>query len=132
MKTTPETASAVPGLDPRAASRWLDQPRTQSPWLHEEVATRMAERLKWFRNAPASWLHWEPVDGGLTAHQRLREQLPLAECHVESRHIQRALQATLEPAKRSWKPTQWRRAFNPQPATDDTRVAMLWANMALH
>src|SRR3989338_10172480 len=55
LKTTPETASSVPGLDPRAASRWLDQPRTQSPWLHEEEAARMAERLKWFPNAPESW-----------------------------------------------------------------------------
>jgi malonyl-CoA O-methyltransferase len=132
LKTASESISAVPGLDPRAALRWLGQSRPQSPWLHEEVATRMAERLKWFRDPPASWLHWEPVDGGLMAHRRLREQLPQAVCHVESRHLQPALQATREPARRAWNPAHWRRAFHPQAATDDTRVAMLWANMALH
>lgn len=132
LNTEPENSSAVPGLDARAALRWQRLPRHQSPWLHEEVATRMAGRLQWFRDPPASWLHWEPVDGGVLAHKHLREQFPKAVCHIESRQIGQALQATHEPARRSWNPAQWRRAVTAPAATDETRVAMVWANMALH
>src|SRR5690606_18865875 len=66
----------VPGLDPAAAARWLRLPRPESPWLHEEVASRMAERLQWFREPPTSWLHWEPMLGGLQGHARVRAVLP--------------------------------------------------------
>ena len=66
----------VPGLDPVAARRWVRLRRDSSPWLHEEVARRMMERLQWFRDPPASWLHWEPVLGGIEAHRQLAERLP--------------------------------------------------------
>jgi malonyl-CoA O-methyltransferase len=103
-----------------------------SPWLHEEVGARMAERLPWFREKPSSWLHWEPVSGGLQVHKTLREMLPDAPCHVVARRLDLALQATREEASRSWNPLQWGRTKAPLPATVDTRVRMVWANMALH
>ena len=113
--------SAVPGMDAAAARRWCRLPRTESPWLHEEVATRMAQRLQWFREPPASWLHWEPVLGGLQASWHvLAEQLPLA------------LEATRESAARSWNPLQWRRSQAAHALPADEQVAMLWANMVLH
>ncbi len=122
----------VPGLDPVAAQRWLSLPRDQSPWLHEEVARRMVDRLQWFRDPPGSWLHWEPVQGGLQAHRSLVERLPGAQCHVAAHDMPRALAATKEPFRRSWNPLQWGRMHGPSAAESGTQVTMLWANMALH
>jgi malonyl-CoA O-methyltransferase len=134
MPVSPDSpdGSAVPGLSATAVQRWRRLPRQQSPWLHEEVASRMVERLQWFREPPASWLHWEPVDGGVLAHRRLRERLPKALCHIEARQMVLAQAATQEAAVRSWNPVQWRRALRAPAATADTRVDMVWANMALH
>lgn len=131
--TSPDATDRVPGLDPRAAARWLRLPRTQSPWLHEEVASRMVERLQWFREAPTGWLHWEPVLGGLQGHARVRAALPDAACQVWSHDLAQALKATREPAARSpWNP--WRRARDVEPDAADTArpVPLLWANMGLH
>lgn len=131
LKHEPEDLP-VPGLDPVAAQRWLARPRDQSPWLHEEVARRMSDRLQWFRDPPASWLHWEPVLGGLQAHRSLVERLPAARSHVAAHDTPRALAATKEPSRRPWNPLQWRRGHSPSSAGADTQVAMLWANMVLH
>lgn len=121
----------MPGLDPVAARRWAARASGTSPWLHEEVASRMADRLRWFREAPVSWLHWEPVNGGLEAHQRLRAQLPDAACYLAARRMPQAL-AALDVARPVWHPGRWLRRGQPRPASRDTPVGMLWANMALH
>jgi malonyl-CoA O-methyltransferase len=115
-----------------AAQRWLQRATATSPWLHEEVGSRMADRLPWFRQQPTSWLHWEPVQGGLAGHRKLRGMLPEAPCHVMARRLPEALAATREAPARSWNPLQWGRAAGPATATAETRVRMLWANMALH
>ncbi len=122
----------MPGLDPVAAQRWLRRAAANSPWLHEEVGSRMADRLPWFREQPTSWLHWEPVQGGLAVHRKLRSMLTGAACHVVARRLPEALAATREAPARSWNPLQWGRAAGPATATAETRVRMLWANMALH
>ena len=104
-----------------------------SPWLHEEVARRMAQRLQWFRQLPANWLHWEPVNGGLEAHRLLLQQMPQAQASIWSG--QAAVAALLQPTgpRRSWLPSGWGRsrqavlAIEPPAPTD-----MLWANMCLH
>lgn len=122
----------MPDLDAVAARRWLALPRQVSPWLHEEVASRMAERLQWFREQPASWLHWEPQLGGIDAHRRLQAQLPEAASHVVAHDVRQA-EALLAPrANRSWNPLSWGRRSRFNVAHDDTRVDMLWANMVLH
>lgn len=38
-----------PTIDPVAAARWQSVAPAASPWLHEEVARRMQERLQWIR-----------------------------------------------------------------------------------
>jgi malonyl-CoA O-methyltransferase len=122
----------VPDLDAVAARRWLALPRRASPWLHEEIASRMAERLQWFRQQPASWLHWEPSIGGVNAHQRLLALLPEAASHVVAHNLQQA-EALLAPsADRSWNPLSWGRRRRVSAASENTRVDMLWANMVLH
>jgi malonyl-CoA O-methyltransferase len=114
-----------------AALRWASRTAGTSPWLHEEVASRMAGRLQWFREPPASWLHWEPVNGGLQAHGLLLEQLPRATSFVAARDGARTL-AALRGPRPAWHPAQWLRRAPARLATDQTQVAMLWANMALH
>ncbi len=122
----------MPGLDPVAAQRWQRLARSESPWLHEEVATRMAERLHWFREQPTSWLHWEPVAGGLRTHRYLRTLLPQAPCHVVAERLDEALEATREGAGPAWNPVNWGRHKGAMPAQAQTRVSMVWANMQLH
>ena len=127
----PIEETPVPGLDPVAARRWLLQSRTVSPWLHEEVARRMVERLQWFREPPGSWMHWEPGLGGLAAHRLLTQRLPDARCLVSAEKSDAVLKG-LAPGhgRRSLLP--WRRPTGPTLAEADSRVAMLWANMVLH
>lgn len=127
-----DTSDAVPGLDAVACARWQGLPRQGSPWLHEEVAGRMLERLQWFREPPTSWLHWEPVLGGLQAHARLRAALPQAECQVWSHDLAGTLAATREPAPRSWNPLRRSRWVEALTADPQRPVQMLWANMGLH
>lgn len=112
--------------------RWKLKQRTESPWLNEEVALRMSERLQWFREKPESWLHWEPMLGGLQAHEHVRLMLPGAHCHVAALHLKQALDATREPPSPSWNPKHWFSGKTPIPVTENTRVGMVWANMALH
>jgi malonyl-CoA O-methyltransferase len=132
VNNPPDVETSVPGLDLVAAARWRSLPRRESPWLHEEVASRMVERLHWFRDKPASWLHWEPLLGGLTAHQRLREQFPAAACHIAASGMSEAVEALHRTTPKSWNPVRWLRGSAPQMAQDNTEVDMLWANMVLH
>ena len=123
----------VPGLDALASRRWQALPRETSPWLHEEVARRMAERLAWFREPPASWLHWEPVLGGLDAHRQLMERLPQARTHVRVSRDEDLGRLGGAAPRKPWVRLPWMRsAARVTPADDETRVGMLWANMLLH
>jgi len=92
----------------------------------------MAQRLQWFRDPPSSWVHWEPLLGGLQAHRLICEQLPDAVVQVWSERLPQALAATGEPSRLGWNPLQWRLARPAQPLTGGAGVGMLWANMQLH
>lgn len=92
----------------------------------------MQERLDWITRQPRSWLHWEPLRGGLQAHAQLAQRYPDALCFIRESHAgraQRVMQAIVKPW---WHPSRWRSAsarLLPPPATG---ADMLWANMALH
>src|SRR5437667_54375 len=45
-----------PTLDPIAVSRWQRTAPLASPWLHEEVAARMQDRLQWIKLPPQALL----------------------------------------------------------------------------
>lgn len=122
----------VPGLDPLASARWLHKPRNQSPWLHEEVASRMVERLACFRTLPRDWVHVEPVLGGLSAHRALRQRLPQAPVWVMAENGPRAQAATEERLGRWSRPWTWGRRFRPALAQAQAPVDLVWANMLLH
>ncbi len=131
--TLPQDETPVPGMDPIAAGRWRQRRHQTSPWLHEEVARRMVERLQWFRDPPDSWLHWEPVMGGLQAHQHLAQALPKAKSLVylhDPTALSLVKQGTVGPRRgllSFLKPES-----GPRLADAQSTAKMLWVNMFLH
>ncbi len=167
------TDLAPPPLDPIAAQRWqnLKTPLTSrpsaaipskgaaiSPWLHEEVGRRMAERLQWITLRPDAWLDWAPARGGLATHQQVQALYPAAQAWVHEpasvRRLQteNALRPTEGPSQRGGA-LQWlsffkgfTKGFNKntsQPALKPgfepifglpapQSMGMVWANMGLH
>jgi len=119
-----------PTIDPVAAARWRQRPQSQSAWLHEEVARRMAQRLDWIVREPRHWLHWEPVRGGLVAQALLAQRYPQARGHVHAElPAERAL--AMRAAHAWWSPRRW---FGRGAAAQASLqpVDLLWANMTLH
>ena len=120
-----------PTIDPYAARRWLQHVAAESPWLHEEVARRMEERLQWITRSPTSWLHWGPLQGGRQVHEQLLRRYPKAQCHVlQASEAQSQLARQLF-QQAWWKPARWLGA-QAQFAEPPQPVQMVWANMALH
>lgn len=107
-------------------------PASASPWLHEEVARRMQERLPWIKLQPQNWAHWEPVLGGLQAHALLAQRYPQAGCFVTESNLQRARYAARTLAKPWWRPARWTGAPTRFETPTAGAVEMLWSNMALH
>ena len=129
------STSHPPTLDAIAAKRWaaLLPPQSQaaSPWLNEEVARRMEDRLQWMTLKPATWLHWEPLRGGVQAQALLERRYPNSECFMPGKLMDSAGAASKLIANKWWNPQRWigpKRHFR-LPAEP---VQMLWANMALH
>jgi malonyl-CoA O-methyltransferase len=121
-----------PTLDPTAVARWQRMAPAAAPWLHEEVAQRMLDRLQWIRLQPQAWLNWGAVRGGVTAHAQLAARYPDSACFVVEAHAAREQEAIKSIAFPWWHPKRWIgpavRFEAPAPGTAD----MLWANMALH
>ena len=121
-----------PTIDPIAVGRWQRAAPLASPWLHEEVASRMLERLQWIKLQPQAWAHWGAVRGGLQAHVKLAARYPDSACFVAEAHAERVQAAIKTIAKQWWNPKQWRAAPTRFEAPPPASVEMLWANMALH
>jgi malonyl-CoA O-methyltransferase len=121
-----------PTIDPIAAARWQAAAPALSPWLHEEVARRMEDRLQWIRQAPASWCHWDALRGGLQAHALVSARYPEARCQVfeSAAHCEPVVRQAL--AKPWWSLSRWSAASPQWGPPADASVQMLWANMALH
>jgi len=120
-----------PTIDPQAATRWAQMQAPASPWLHEEVARRMEDRLQWIVLKPRQWVHWEPLRGGLQAHALLARRYPKSECFVVQAQVEHAQAAHKLIAKPWWSLARWRTAPLRTGAPAQP-VQMLWANMALH
>lgn len=120
-----------PTIAPVAAARWAARLPSASPWLHEEVARRMEDRLQWMTLQPESWVHWEPLQGGLQAQALLAARYPKSQCFVALAHAEHAQVARKLIAPAWWSPSRWTGptlhfGLPEQPAQ------MVWANMALH
>ncbi len=124
--------TAPPTIDPRAALRWQHLAPAHSPWLHDEVGRRMQERLQWIMQKPAAWCSWEPLYGGLAAHQSVVERYPQSALTIVEN------QATHEAALRAqlatpwWDVSRWRQPKLQWGMPAAGSMNMLWANMALH
>lgn len=126
----------MPALPPdaHAVRRWLDRQArlAKAPWLHEEIARRMAQRLSVIRSAPATVIDWWGHHGGSAQ--------PLATACPQARRIvvvpTPALQARESEAPAPWwLPRRWTGAPPPAVLEDDVPAAsaqLLWANMMLH
>jgi malonyl-CoA O-methyltransferase len=123
---------APPSVDPQAALRWQNRPVAASAWLHEEVARRMQERLDWITIQPQSWLHWEPLNGGMQTHDLLVQRYPGATCTLVETNVRRAGHVAQALTPHWWQARRWLQA-KPQVVTQVAQPAqMLWANMNLH
>lgn len=116
----------------RACLRRLAR-RTEAPWLHGEVARRMAERLDIIRAKPDAVLEWWAFGGAGTV--LLTQAYPAAQrCIVEPTEAlqERSRQAAAAPW---WSARRWRAQASTVIAPDDVvpaSVQLVWANMMLH
>jgi malonyl-CoA O-methyltransferase len=131
-----EPAALPPAVDVRALRRVLDRlARADSaPWLHQEVARRMAERLPVIRQPPALWLDWWGFTGaGAAAVQGVWPQARRQVVEPTPALRARSQQALAAP----WWALGARRQAAAQPVWLSAEVPagqaqMLWANLVLH
>ncbi|MCZ2103176.1 MAG: biotin synthase [Comamonadaceae bacterium] len=122
-----------PTIDPVAAARWHALARAPSPWLHEEVARRMQERLSWIVKPPAAWCDWDPLRGGMQGHALVAASLQGAAQQVweTSGDAARAsVRSRLAPPW--WRPSRWLGPAITFGEPAEGSMEMVWANMALH
>ncbi len=104
----------------------------EPPWLHGEVARRMAERLGLVRLQPAELVDWWSFNGAGGA--LLRQAYPRARIlHVEPLHAVRE-RTRAAATKRRWLPRLGAAAHawcDPQQVPAGS-AGLLWANMMLH
>jgi malonyl-CoA O-methyltransferase len=131
----PPSASNASEVDARAIARVLDRlaRAAQPPWLHAEVARRMAQRLPVIRAQPQTWIDWS---GFLGASQAV-----VREVYPRARRI--VVEPTEALERRSqeqswlpwWSPKRWRAPADVLQRRGDWPVdaaQLLWANMSLH
>jgi len=127
----PEIGDPRPPLDAHAVSPLAAKTsRFGEPWLHNEVARRMAQRLALIRHPVAQWVHWAPRSGGLASQDVLEGIFPKATCTVVQTQAADLIWAS-QALQRPW----WRRWLGPQrrfgmQAGDS--ADMVWSNMGLH
>lgn len=141
MVSPPPLTPRPPGLDPVAAARWLRRVPSASPWLHEWVGERMAERLAWIRRQPRHWVSWSPLLAGEAAHRRVAQRYPQASVWLAG-ELAAATAARWGVGARPRRRWPWQRAAATRAEAEPPRVApdgvppdavdMVWANMLLH
>jgi malonyl-CoA O-methyltransferase len=131
-----------PTISPSAAAHWQRIAPAATPWLHEEVASRMVDRLQWINLQPKAWTHWGAVRGGQQAHTTLLAKYPESVCFmpVAGEFIaDTAIKNIVNTASSSskWQLSKLSNLFKSAPKVNyttptDGAVDMLWANMHLH
>ncbi|MBA3624823.1 MAG: biotin synthase [Methylibium sp.] len=136
MSTVPPVPAPQPGPQPSAVQAHLRRAAqsTQSPWLHREIAQRMAGRLSVVLAKPVRVIDWWAALGG--GGGALRTQYPRA--HIEAVEPTDALLQRSRRAARApwWSPRRWRAASSSAWREDalprEAPAQLLWANMMLH
>lgn len=135
--TTAPTLTASPGprpqaLDPAALRRQARRlaAAPQPPWLHAEVARRMAERLPLIKLQPVRVLDASPALGASAG--LLCAAYPAADLHWHEAEPALAARAAVDR-----QPNWWRRLRGQGPQRMEAlparpEVELIWSNMALH
>ena len=74
-------------IDARAAARWAQSThasKAATPWLHDEVGTRVAERLEMLQLQPTAWANWHYPRGGAALQLALQQRWPQALAYCPS------------------------------------------------
>jgi len=116
-----------PAIDPVAARRWSRLPIAQSPWLHEEIGRRMAERLDMIRLPVECWADGSPRRGGAAAHAQVAAHYPKANAFTLD---ETGCVAPDAPESKTWW-RRWRGGSAVQP-TPEGAMHLVWANMCAH
>jgi malonyl-CoA O-methyltransferase len=130
----PTDVPAARPLDAAAVDRAVRRMAVAAtpPWLHGEVARRLGERLALVRARPAKLLDWSAFLGA--GESVLQGAQPQAERLVAEPHPALAARAA-GVARGGWL-ARLRRPAAPAAidleAPGDTRVGLVWSNMALH
>ena len=125
-------ASAVDAVAADASSRRLARGKG-APWLHVEVARRMAERLELVRTVPEVLVDWGAFIGGgakLLASAYPRARRIVVEPHSALR--ERSMRDAHAPW---WSSRRWTAPATEvidDPHLPDGVAQLLWSNMALH
>jgi malonyl-CoA O-methyltransferase len=119
-------------FDPAATHAWW-RGRGDPPWLHGEVARRMAERLDFIKTQPRRVADWWSLRSG--SEQLLRARYPQAAL-IAVEPDEAARDAWLAGHRRPWwSPSGWwsqPTALTQQQAETEAEAQLLWANMVLH
>jgi len=131
MSVAPSVA-AIDALASQAQLRRLARSGA-APWLHAEVARRMAERLAVIRRQPHTVIDWGASLGA--GSQQLAAVYPEARrILVEDPGVLLECAVSSTPAS-WWSPRRWMRAPPEVIAADrvpNAAAELLWSNMALH
>ncbi len=139
MSAPPAPDLSTRGLDPAAVQAFLRRAAraTEAPWLHHEIARRMAERLQLVRLQPETVIDWWGwLGAGAVA---LDAAYPQAKrIVVEPTEALRERSADLA-ARPWWSPRRWQASWQskaPQTRLEadalPTGAQLLWSNMMLH
>ena len=130
----PERSTRRP-LDAQALARVRQRlnAATAPPWLHGEVARRMAERLGVIKLQPPAIADWPAHTGASRA--LLRQAYPAAQLLAVEPDATRRDASAAALARPWWSPERWREGAA-QVLTPEQlgagQVQLLWSNMALH
>ena len=133
MRVTPapENSDPLPPLDALASQRLsVKTSRAGQPWLHNEVASRMAQRLALIRHPVKHWVHWAPRSGGLVSQDLLEQAFPQATSSVVQTEVPDVVWASLSLQQPWWK--KWLRPARRFGVVTTEPADMLCSNMGLH
>jgi malonyl-CoA O-methyltransferase len=103
------------------------------PWLHAEVAGRMAERLLLFKTPPSRMVDWSSFLGA--SAQRLTTTFPNAELIAIEPSEVLAERSRVLLRSPWWTPRRWKSPAAEvvlESASPPSNVQLVWANMVLH
>ena len=129
----PTSSAPARDIDTHALELYLQRADPVAPWLHQEVARRMGERLAFIRTQPARVIDWWSTRSG--SREVLRKNYPKAQ--VIAVEPTEALREHAQSALREawWSPARWGRAASVvcrEPEVGEQSADLVWANMMLH